>query len=355
MGTHPIFESDFDCLTDREMVRGRKKSSTEEETVAPSRRSGRARTKVSYNDADDDIPQEILEASIADADNDYEDPPKPKRGRKKRAAGIKTPAKKRGRRASKPVIEEEPVADVVTGEQGNSEVPSIPESKPEVASTEGCPSTEESNGGNATEEENENEKDEEVNEAKINPSTQLSKLETIPEKEINQEMDESPKPSDKLSEIKDNDQSKDDTNMEQQEAQKEEDQLPDFEEEESDKEEFEMIQKSDIPTEAHVNNEVKETETSKESKTQQSVPQIEETVEDEKADNDNEEEEQDPDMLQLDANVDEDIELNKVPETVINKEEEDKKKEERKRRWKDDEKEKSPVPKRRHSIKKSDT
>ena len=56
-------------------------------------------------------------------------------------------------------------------------------------------------------------------------------------------MDESPKPSDKLSEIKDNDQSKDDTNMEQQEAQKEEDQLPDFEEEESDKEEFEMIQK----------------------------------------------------------------------------------------------------------------
>ena len=49
---------------DREMVRGRKKSSTEEETVAPSRRSGRARTKVSYNDADDDIPQEIREYRV---------------------------------------------------------------------------------------------------------------------------------------------------------------------------------------------------------------------------------------------------------------------------------------------------
>ena len=44
------------------MVRGHKKSSTEEvASEAQSRRSGRARTKVSYNDGaeDDEIPAEV--------------------------------------------------------------------------------------------------------------------------------------------------------------------------------------------------------------------------------------------------------------------------------------------------------
>merc|ERR1719394_307231 len=67
---------------------------------------------------------------------------------------------------------------------------------------------------------------------------------------------------------------------------------------------------------------------------------------------------EDPDMLQLDANIDEDMDLNKAEEpkdeskNQKEKEEEDEKKEERKRRWKSDEKETSP--KRRHSIKKTD-
>merc|ERR1712176_99100 len=65
---------------------------------------------------------------------------------------------------------------------------------------------------------------------------------------------------------------------------------------------------------------------------------------------------EDPDMLQLDANVDEDMDLNKAEEakdeSKAQKEEEDEKKEERKRRWKSDDKESSP--KRRHSIKKTD-
>merc|ERR1711892_549897 len=63
-----------------------------------------------------------------------------------------------------------------------------------------------------------------------------------------------------------------------------------------------------------------------------------------------EEKEEDPDMLQLDANVDEDMELNKAPEIKPD----DEKKEERKRRWKSDDKKKSLSPppverRRRHS------
>ena len=79
-------------------------------------------------------------------------------------------------------------------------------------------------------------------------------------------------------------------------------------------------------------------------------------------------------MLQLDANIDEDMDLNKAEEpkdesknqkvcfsnyfpliklSLKEKEEEDEKKEERKRRWKSDEKSETS-PKRRHSIKKTD-
>merc|ERR1712021_18750 len=126
MGTHPIFESDFDCLTENHlkrslkfttMVRSRKKSSTDNDTgdvvATPSRRSGRARKTVSYGE-EDEIPVALLEGNVDDLS---EEEVKPKRGRRKKSnassttsTNSSTPAK-RGRRASKAQLAEEPIKE----------------------------------------------------------------------------------------------------------------------------------------------------------------------------------------------------------------------------------------------------
>merc|ERR1712021_275978 len=148
MGTHPIFESDFDCLTENHkkrslklttMVRSRKKSSTDNDTgdvvATPSRRSGRARKTVSYGE-EDEIPVALLEGNVDDLS---EEEVKPKRGRRKKSnassttsTNSSTPAK-RERRALKAQLAEEPIKE---GEEGEEEEMNSQTSQETIEETE---------------------------------------------------------------------------------------------------------------------------------------------------------------------------------------------------------------------------
>jgi len=314
------------------MVRSRKKSSTDNDTevvATPSRRSGRARKTVSYGE-EDEIPQALLEGVVEDLS---EEEVKPKRGgrRKKSNAGTTTAAKPRGRRASKATVQDPipeegaavPDAEVSSQESATSEpVKTIEE---ETSSQESQETTNGTSDQAAEVEQQEQKEEEEKKNGEI--------------KSTSEQVDGSTgKPSDHHTE--DSKEDKNNCKLEKEKAQEEEEEqtttkeeepeLPDFEEPEEKKEEpFEMIEKDDIPKE------------------------VEKEVESEKEEEKEDEKEEDPDMLQLDANIDEDMELNKAPEIKAD----DEKKEERKRRWQSDEKEKSPIPerKRRNSVKKTDT
>jgi apoptotic chromatin condensation inducer in the nucleus len=329
-----------------------KKQSTDDEGAAPTRRSGRARAKpVTYNDGDDEeIPPEVLEASLAEADPDVE--VKPKRGRKK-SATPKTPAKKgrTSRRTSKAKVEaivEETVPEVETikedepsetGSEEKQEVQTEEEVQPEQKEIQEEPN--EAQEDLPDKENGTQEKSEVESKQKEDPETPHE--------------DEASNPNPKLDSVE-----KDQIENKKTEDKPEEtDQLPDFEEDEEEQqkqqeEPFEIINKDDVPKSDDLKSEEQKAE-----------------EEDEKTDDKKDEDDQkkstpeeklpdfeDPDMLQLDANIDEDMDLNKAEEpkdeskTQKEKEEEDEKKEERKRRWKSDEKETSP--KRRHSIKKTD-
>lgn len=321
------------------MVRTRKISTEDEVTAAPTRRSGRSRAKpVTYNvDGDDDgIPPEVLEASLAEVDPDVEE--KPKRGRKK--AAPKTPAKKgrTSRRTSKAKID------------------SIPENEPDVVSSEETISEdkleEEAEEENEQNEDNQKESPEMGSNGSNGSSQENSEVESKPKEAVTH--------PEKTHEDKNSDNAKINSKLDtiDEKEHDENELLPDFEEEEGSKAEeesktdektedqkeqeepFEMINKDEVPN----LEEAGETENNPVSADEEKLPEFEE-------------EEQDPDMLQLDANVDEDMDLNKAEEPKEDKQEkaktkEDDKKEERKRRWKSDEKENSP--KRRHSIKKTD-
>ena len=87
--------------------------------------------------------------------------------------------------------------------------------------------------------------------------------------------------------------------------------MPDFEEPEEKKEEpFEMIEKGKVFFEVKFKKIFFPDDIPKE---------VEKEVESEKEDEKEDEKEEDPDMLQLDANIDEDMELNKAPEIKVSK------------------------------------
>merc|ERR1712142_1018860 len=81
MGTHPIFESDFDCLTDFE-----KMSSAVEETPS-----------VSSQESDTGISKDLKELAVEDKEKEEKVEEKPKREsskRKRTSRGTESPAKK---------------------------------------------------------------------------------------------------------------------------------------------------------------------------------------------------------------------------------------------------------------------